>query len=304
MCGKCTHVGSHAFRVNHFSQRVSALDTQWFGISRRYICHDCKAVHVNQKRIMVDIGQRLGLTVNVDPVVERAGDNTHYTYMAWNPKTPILLPYRYVDDFPVFFTWRAWLDTYLLDQMREYFDTGMRQESFARSVLEFHTKKRTRGAIKYERWMRNALELDTDAMWEPYSSFHDKAKYNDHVPSGSYLSLFHNNHHMLLDQYMTLEWNKRCSYIYSMDIQYKEAKHLCRYHGKPLFMGTVTVMNQYKEIHTQFHVVSDSNARYERPLSAMLETIQAWGQKMPRQCYTGNPTRDRHFLQIKIPSLK
>jgi hypothetical protein len=32
--------------------------------------------------------------------------------------------------------------------------------------------------------------------------------------------------------------------------------------------------------------VSDSHAQYERPLSAMLEMIEVWGQKMPRYCYT------------------
>jgi hypothetical protein len=180
----------------------------------------------------------------------------------------------------------------------------MRPESFAGSMLELHTKKRTREAIKCERRMRKSLELDTDAMWEPYSSCHDKAKYNNQLPLGSYLSIAHNKHHMLLEPYMTLECKERCGDIYSMDVQYKEAKHLCRYHGKHLLMGTVTVMNEYKEIRTQFHVVSDNHVQYERPLSAMLETIQAWGQKMPWYCYTDNPTKDRHFLQSKIPSLK
>jgi hypothetical protein len=279
MCGKGTHVGAHAFRVNHFSRRVAALDIHWFGISRRYICHDCKAVHFEKKCATAAIAQRLGLTVNIEPVVETAGDKTHYTYMAWNPKTLALLPYSYGDYFLAFFKLRAGLDTSLLDQMRAYFDTGMRPESFARSMLEFNNKKRTREAIKYERRMRKALELDTDAIWDPYSSFHDKSKYNGHLPSGSYLSIAHNKHHMLLEPYMTLEFKKRCGDIYSMDVQYKEAKHLCRYHGKPLLMVTVTVMNEYKEIRTQFHVVSDSHAQYERPLSAMLETIQVWGQK-------------------------
>jgi hypothetical protein len=81
------------FYVNHFSRRVAALDTDWFGISRRYICHHCKAAHFEQKRATAAISQRLGLTVNIDPVVEMAGDKMHYTYMAWNPKTLASLLY-------------------------------------------------------------------------------------------------------------------------------------------------------------------------------------------------------------------
>jgi hypothetical protein len=93
MCGKGTHVGAHVFYVNHFSRRVAALDTDWFGISRRYICHHCKAAHFEQKRATAAIAQRLGLTVNIDPVVEMTGDKMHYTYMAWNPKTLASLLY-------------------------------------------------------------------------------------------------------------------------------------------------------------------------------------------------------------------
>jgi hypothetical protein len=100
---------------------------------------------------------------------------------------------------------------------------------------------------------------------------------NTHIMA--YLLLAYNKHHMLLEPYMTLDCKKRCGDIHSMDVQYKEARHLCRYHGKPLFMGTVTAMNEYKYIRTQFHVVSDIHAQFERSLSATLETIQAWGQK-------------------------
>jgi hypothetical protein len=66
MCGKGTRVGAHVFHVNHYSQRVATLDTDWFGISRRYICHHCKAAHFEQERATAAIAQRLGLTVNID----------------------------------------------------------------------------------------------------------------------------------------------------------------------------------------------------------------------------------------------
>jgi hypothetical protein len=82
-----------------------------------------RQIHFEQKRATAAIAQRLGLTVNIDPMVETAGDKTHYTYMAWNPKKLALLPHSYGDDFPEFFTWRAGLVMSLLDQMRAYFDT-------------------------------------------------------------------------------------------------------------------------------------------------------------------------------------
>jgi hypothetical protein len=93
MCGKGTRVGAHVFHVNHFSRRVAALDTAWFGISRRYICHHCKSAHFEQKRATAAIAQRLGLTVNIDPMVETAGYKIHYTDMAWNTKTLARLLY-------------------------------------------------------------------------------------------------------------------------------------------------------------------------------------------------------------------
>jgi hypothetical protein len=124
------------------------------------------------------------------------------------------------------------------------------------------------------------------------------------VPSGRYLSLAHTRHHLLIQQYLALECKTWSGIIYSIDVQYKEAKHLCRYHGKPLFMGTVSVLNEYNEIRTQFHAVSDTHAQYEQPLSAMIDTITAWGQQFPRLMHNDNPTRDCHFLQSKAPSLK
>ena len=35
-------VGPHGWRDNHFGRRITGLDTHYFVISRRYICHGCE----------------------------------------------------------------------------------------------------------------------------------------------------------------------------------------------------------------------------------------------------------------------
>jgi hypothetical protein len=51
-------------------------------------------------------------------------------------------------------------------------------------------------------------------------------------------------------------------------------------------------MNEYNEIRTQFHVVSDGHDQYVRPIEAMVKKKSAWGHEMPQYMYTDNPTRD------------
>jgi hypothetical protein len=99
--------------------------------------------------------------------------------------------------------------------------------------------------------------------------------------------------------YLDLEVKKRSGKIFAIDEQFKEANHLCRYKGLPLFKATVTIMNEYNEIRTQFHVVSDGHHQYVCPIEAMVKTIAAWGQEMPQYMYPDNPTREGIFLKHK-----
>jgi hypothetical protein len=224
--------------------------------------------------------------------------------MAWNPKTVALLPYSIGDEFPAYFTCRAGIDMHLIDLMRALFDKGKRPGSFAYILLEMHTKRRSKLAVKYEKRLLLEKALNKVRSYEPYPSFADPTQYCGHVTTGQYLSFVLNKFRRAIEPYLDLEVKKLSGKFFAIDAQFKEAKHLCQYKGLPLFKATVTIMNEYNEIRTQFHVVSDGHDQYVRPIVVMVKTIAARGQEMPKYMYTDNPTRDSIFLNTQIPSLE
>jgi hypothetical protein len=179
------------------------------------------------------------MDIDVDPQSECAQDVIQFTFMAWKQKNVALLPYSIGDELPAYFTWRAGIAMQLIDLMQAIFYKGTRPESFANILLEMHTKRRSKLAVKYEKRLRLDKALNKVRSYEPDSSFADPTQYCDHVPIGQYLSFVLNKFRRAIKPYLDLEVKKRSGKIFAIDAQFKEAKHLCRYKGLPLSKATV-----------------------------------------------------------------
>ena len=132
--------------------------------------------------------------------------------------------------------------------------------------------------------------------------FGDKRKYHGLVPTGRYVQHVFITHNQTIVPYMDKEVKKRGAKTLHWDVSYKEAKHLCRYRGQPVFKGLVTGMNEAGEVHMQFHVYSDSHEQMKSALEAFKQMTHNLGLPGVQYFFTDNPAADRQFYMRLLPS--
>ena len=182
--------------------------------------------------------------------------------------------------------------------MRPLFDGGLRPSRFASIVLELQTKAYTLAAIDAEQDLRKRRQLDPDAEGQPLSFFSDTRAFNGYVPSGAYFGEVNKAFGRSIRQNLDAEVKKRGAEILKWDVSYKEAKHLCQYHGQGIFRGLVTATNELGEIRVQFHVVSDSHEQMEAQILALTNTLQAYGKPLTRMVFGDKPAEENAFFQV------
>ncbi|KAJ1624118.1 hypothetical protein T492DRAFT_882405, partial [Pavlovales sp. CCMP2436] len=137
-CGECrsaSAVAPHCFRSNTSGRRVCALDTDYFVISRRYICSDCKrAADVRKASAQVAlaaaqaVAMASGLRAEEEAAEnaavgggggrarrscagdEETDDSKPYTFMGYNHRSLMMLPYGLGASSPAYHTHRCGLD--------------------------------------------------------------------------------------------------------------------------------------------------------------------------------------------------
>lgn len=282
-CPTCLQqdVAAHGFQTNHFGRRVVSMTSNYFIMSRRYIC---------QRRCCQ------GAPSAVEKRQQR-------TFMGYNPISRTHLPHGLGRLFPAFLSFRAAVDNSVIDMMRALFDKGVRPESFAETILELHSK------TYFEAYLLRELEIERTRAFlnttpSMFSEFADKRNYAGLVPTGKYLSQVYKQYNATIRNHMEKEIKKQPSSRFHIDASYKEAKHLAQYHGIPLFKALMTVTNEFGAIRLQFHTVADGHDQMEQAVSAFVKTAQEYGQPLPEIAATDNPSRDQQWLYDMIPSLK
>jgi len=301
---KCnTRVGAHCFRDNHHARLVVNLNTTYYIMSRRYICHECKQVNKESKANLKAIAEQQGINMTIP---EEDQNERSYTFMGYDKRVLPLFKYnRGETEFPAYFTWRAGLDKTIINMMRPLFDGGFRPERLSDMLLELHSKEYTMQCIKHENMiLQNRESIEQNKNYTPLTSFGDKKHYHGIVPSGEYLAAVHKLYHKSLRDYMDMEVKKRGAETLHWDVSYKEAKHLCRYHGRPIFKGLVTAVNGLGEVRIQFHVYTDSHEQMKSALEAFKLTTNELGLPEVRIFFTDNPAADHKFYPKELPSLQ
>jgi hypothetical protein len=187
--------------------------------------HGCKEGQFLQKIVAAAFAESVRMDLDVDPQSECAQDVIQYTFMAWNPRTVALLSYSSGDKLPAYFTWSTGIGMQLIDLMRDLFDKGTHPGSFANILLEMHTKRRSKLAVKYEKHLLLDKALNKVSSYDPYLSFTYPTQYCGHVPTGQNLSFVLNKFRRAIKPCLDLEVKKRGGKIFAIDAQFKDAKH-------------------------------------------------------------------------------
>jgi hypothetical protein len=217
-CGTAQHV-----RVKDWpypGRRVFTADARghYFVCTRRYQCDECRKTEHK---------------------------STFYGYDAGSLK---LLPCGNGDEFPAVLTHRSGVDKALIDLMVPLFDKGIRPHSLSSMLLEIYSKQYYRSYVRRERLLTETQQMQVflGAKPEMFSSFSDATKYDGAVPTGQFLSGVYKRYVESIRDFLYNEVKKRGAEALHWDVSYKEAKHLGKYHGEPIFHGLVTATNEVR----------------------------------------------------------
>ena len=238
--------------------------------------------------------------------VEEAIIKPQYTFMGYDPRSRIHLPYGYGDEYPAFHTYKGAIDLSIIDLMRPLFNKGVCPAALSDILLELHAKKYTRDYLKREQHLARDSRLGIKAPTEKtiFSSFGNKYGYAGLVPTGKYLSHIYKLFAASIEDHLEKEVKKHGAERLHWDASYKEAKHLGQYHGESIIRALITATNHVGEIHVQFHVVTDGHDQMTNQIETLLETLRAYGHEMPHLLTTDKPAEDKAFFQDTIPSLR
>ena len=293
-CPNCltnNRVDPHAFHDNHFGRIVVDQTENYYIVSRRYICKTCKERKDGIKKTMIAMAKEKNVEVEIKKV------KLQYTFMGWDRRILPLFADGRGKEFPAFLTKRAGLDNSLVDWMRALFDKGPRPQALSNMLLEFHTKEFTRRNIRYERDIIAKKRINPSGVYALFGEFADKLKYNGAVPTGKYLAHVYKLYHELIREYLSKEVKKRGAERLYWDVSYKEAKHLCQYHGQPIFKGLVTAMNEIGKVRVQFHVYMDSHDQRLLLYNHSKEPTPCWD-------YPGRVYSSQTILKVTRNSLR
>ena len=166
------------------------------------------------------------------------------TFMGYDLRSRAYLPHGYGDDYPAFHTHRGGVDLEVIDEMRSLFNKGLRPDSLSSHMLELKSKRYYKSYIKREHLLKRDRQCNIFSNVivpvELYLEFADKTKFNGRVPSGLYLATCYKQYGELILNHLDNEVKKRGALRLHWDVSYKEAKHLCRYHGHQIFKGLLT----------------------------------------------------------------
>ncbi len=174
-----------------------SLTTNYFIVTQRYICACCarRASNINAA---VDAA---GLTV------EETILKPQYTFMGYDPRSRIYLPYGYRDVYPAFHTHRGAIDLLIIDLMRPLFNKSAHPAALSDILLELHAKKYTRDYLKREQHIACDSRLGIIALTEKtmFSTFGNKEGYAGPVPTGNYLSRVYKLFAATIEDHLTKE---------------------------------------------------------------------------------------------------
>ena len=297
-CQSADNVSPHDFP--HAARRVVGLKTNYYVMSQRYICSCCKDSASQATARIHNALESQNLSIEGDLTTRQ------YTFMGYDPRSVLLLPYGYGKKYPAFHMHKSAVCMDVVKLLRPLHNGGFRSNKISKLLLELHSGQYTDDHIEREEILKRDSKLNPNLpkTMGMFSPFNDNKRYDDHVPKGKYLERVYKKLMASIETHLNNEVKKRGAERLHWDASYKEAKHLGQFHGKPIFKALITATNEVGEIRVQFHVVTDGHDQMKSQIAALLDTLRVYNQPQPMLLTTDKPSDDKPFFLENIKSLK
>jgi len=214
--------------------------------------------------------------------------------------------------FPAILTHKSGISKNLFDMMRPLFQHGVGPHRLSKVIRIVHAQRFDELQFVYYSSLCDykpsvadqLLRRDIPIIFEQFSDFSDKSKYNGYVPSSNYLSHVYSSMLAEYRPFIDQHTSQLDGTILKLDHSFKIIKHMGKINGISNFNALFTVLNEYEEIRMQLLVPSKSHNCLRSSFDNMMESYRKYNLPMPQVAYTDNVSGDRKFLEEVIPSLK
>ena len=150
-CLQSDEVRLWSFQQKHYARRVLTEEDFYNCMTRRYCCNRCSA----ERARVAMAAQAAHLQIVQDDDDDDCDDSSEaarrvHTFMGYDAISRTYMPRARGDLFPAFLTHKAGVDKKIVDTMRPNSVAGVRSETYAKMLLEFHTKLHMQRALQYE----------------------------------------------------------------------------------------------------------------------------------------------------------
>ena len=256
--------------------RCVGLEKSFWMIGARYKCPDC---------------------------VSATGKHT-VTFMSWDSQIIASLPQSLAVEFPVTLTHRSALSSPILALECCLFQKGIGRKQFADIIKFLHLRYFDQLHLQYLQMIKDNREkvIWKNFRFEPFSEFTDSKGYAGFIPSSMWFrdlyDQFIESHLLRINQYSAILTASVCA----IDHSHKITKHIVLINGVPVFVGLLTITNEYGEIQILALVATKAYAQFETALLLMKQSLELYGHQMPSFFFTDNMS-DKAFLERCFPSL-
>jgi hypothetical protein len=274
-CQSADNVSPHDFP--HAARRVVGLKTNYYVMSQRYICSCCKYTASQATARIHNALESQNLSIEGDLTTRQ------YTFMGYDPRSVLLLPYGYGKKYPAFHMHKSAVCMDVVKLLRPLHNGGFWSNKISKLLLELHSGQYTDDYIEREEILKRDSKLNPNLpkTMGMFSPFNDSKRYDDHVPKGKYLERVYKKLMASIETHLNNKVKKRGAQRLHWDASYKEAKHLGQFHCKPIFKALITATNEVGEIRVQFHVVTDGHDQMKSQIAALLDTLRVYNQPQP-----------------------
>ena len=232
-----------------------------------------------------------------------SGKNT-VTFMSWDSRIIASLPKSLAAEFPIVLTHHSGLFSPILALQRSLFQKGLGGKQFSQIIKGLHLHYFDQLHIQYLDMIYDHRDAKPwkNPTFKPFSEFADPKGYAGYVPSSNWLcdlyDQFIESHLPRINQYSAMLTARICA----IDHSHKITKHIVMIEGVSVFVGLLTVTNEYGEIQLLALVATKAHAQFEIALLNMKKSLELYGHQLPLFFFTNN-MNDKAFLEKCFPSL-
>lgn len=214
------------------------------------------------------------------------------------------MPKSLAVEFPVVLTHRSALSKPILALERALFQKGLGSSQFCEIIKTLHLRHFDQLHLQYLDMIYDNQNSNPwkNQIFRPFSQFADSQGYAGYVPSSRWFRDFYDqfieSHLPRINQYSAMLSARICA----IDHSHKITKHIVMINGVPVFVGLLTVTNEYGEIHVLALVATKAHAQFEIALLNMGQSLELYDHEPPSYFFTDN-MNDKGFLEKCFPSL-